>query len=132
MKHRTELKDKQPFKQRHRRIPPAMYQEVKDHLQQLLINGIIRKSYSPWSSNIVLARKKNRTLRMCVDYGHLNEKTIKDSYALPCIEEMLNALAGSKYYSTLDTKSGYHQVEIEETHKERTAFTVGPLGFLKI
>ena len=66
---------------------------------------------------------------MCVDYRNLNEKTIKDSYALPRIEEMFDALAGSKYYSTLDMKSGYHQVDIEETHKERTAFTVGPLGF---
>ena len=64
---------------------------------------------------------------MCVDYGYTNEKTIKDSYALPRIEEMFDALARSKYYSTLDMKSGYHQVEIEETHKERTSFTVGPL-----
>ena len=106
-----------------------MYQEVKDHLQQLLINGIIRKPYSPWSSNIALARKKDGTLRMCVDYRHVNEKTIKDSYALPRIEETFDALARSKYYNTLDMKSGYHQVEIEETHKERTSFTVGPLDF---
>ena len=97
VKHGIELKDEQPFKQRHRRIPPAMYQEVKDHLQHLLTNGIIRKSYSPWSSNIVLAPKKDGTPRMCVDYRYLSEKTIKDAYALPRIEEMFDALAGSKY-----------------------------------
>ena len=66
---------------------------------------------------------------MCVDYRHTNEKTMKDSYALPRIELMFDALDRSKYYSTLDMKSGYHQVEIEETHKERTSFTVGPLDF---
>ena len=127
--HKIELYDEQPFKQRCRRIPPAMYEEVKDHLQQLLASGVIRRSHSPWSSNIVLVRKKDGKLRMCVDYRQLNRLTIKDSYSIPRIEEMFDALSGSKYYSTLDMKSGYHQVEIEESHKERTAFSVGPLGF---
>lgn len=66
---------------------------------------------------------------MCVDYRMLNKRTIKDSYALPRIEDILDTLSGSKFFSVLDMKSGYHQVEIEETHKQRTAFTVGPIGF---
>ena len=59
----------------------------------------------------------------------LNNRSVKDAYALPRIEEVFDILKGSKYFSTIDMKSGYHQVEVEDTHKERTAFTVGPLGF---
>ena len=61
----------------------------------------------------------------------LNAKTVKDSYSLPRIEEMFDALSGARYFTTLDMKSGYHQIEIEGSHKERTAFTVGPLGFFE-
>lgn len=68
---------------------------------------------------------------MCVDYRQLNSKTVKDSYALPKIEDILDCLHGSCWFSTLDMKSGYHQVEVEESHKERTAFALGPLGFWK-
>ncbi|XP_046550819.1 uncharacterized protein LOC124260534 [Haliotis rubra] len=68
VKHRIDLEDDRPFKQRHRRIPPAMYQEVKEHLQQLFTSGVIRHSFSPWSSNVVLVRKKSGKLRMCVDF----------------------------------------------------------------
>ena len=109
--------------------PLAMFNEVRDHLQQLLDAGIIRKSYSPWASNIVLVRKHDNSLRMCVDFRMLNQRTVKDSYSLPRVEEILDALSGSKYFSVLDMKSGFHQIDILESHKERTAFTVGPLGF---
>ena len=133
IKHRIDLCTGQetPFKQRHRRIPPMMIEEIRQHLEQLLSAGIIRKSKSPWASNIVLVRKKNGSLRMCVDYRSLNKKTVRDAYALPRIEEIFDVLKGSKYFSTIDMKSGYHQVEITEEHKERTAFTVGPLGFFE-
>ena len=130
VRHHIDLVESTPFKQRHRRIPPAMFDEVRDHLRQLLAAGIIRRSHSPWSSNVVLCRKKDGgKLRMCIDYRQLNTNTIKDSYALPRSEEILEALGGNHYYTVLDMKSGYHQVEVEESHKKRTAFTVGPLGF---
>jgi len=129
-KHRIELNNPTPFKERHRRIPPGMVEEVRAHLEQLLTGGIIRKSKSPFASNIVLVRKKSGKLRMCVDYRLLNNRTIKDAYALPRVEEIFDCLHG-KYFSTIDMKSGYHQVELEEEHKERTAFTVGPLGFFE-
>ena len=132
VKHRIDLIDDTPFKQRHRRIPPSMIQEVKDHLQQLLAAGVIRKSYSPWSSNVVLCRKKNGKIRMCIDFRQLNQRTRKDSYALPRIDELLDSLGGNKYFSVIDMKSGYHQIDIEESHKEQTAFTVGPLGFYEL
>nr|ATA66769.1 Pol, env [Haliotis discus hannai] len=108
-----------------------MYEEVRTHLQELLSAGVIRPSHSPWASNVVLARRKDGRLRMCIDFRQLNNRTIKDSYALPRIEELLDCLGGMKYFSVLDMKSGYHQVELEEAHKQRTAFTVGPLGFFE-
>nr|KAG5695429.1 hypothetical protein BaRGS_033554 [Batillaria attramentaria] len=129
VRHRIELSDERPFKQRHRMIPPSMLDEVRSHIQQLLASGVIRRSHSPWSSNIVLARRKDGRLRLCTDFRQLNNRTIKDAYALPRMEEILDCLSGSHYFSVLDMKSGYYQVEIEEEHKERTAFTVGPLGF---
>ena len=129
VEHNIELYEEMSFKQRPRRIPPSMYQEVRNHLQQLLDAGIIRKSKSPFSSNVVLCRKKNNELRMCVYYRQLNNRTKKDAYALPIVEEILENLSDNSYFTVLDAKSGYHQVNIKEEHKERTAFTVGPMGF---
>lgn len=129
VKHMINLTDETPFKQRHRRIPPAMIDEIRAHIEQLEASGIIRPSHSPFASNVVLVRKSDGKLRMCVDFRQLNKRTVRDSYALPRIEEILDILAGSKYFTVLDMKSGYHQVEVLEEHKCRTAFTVGPLGF---
>lgn len=129
IRHNIKLSDETPFKMRHRHIPPAMYQEVKDHLRQLLECGVIESSSSPFASPVVLVRKKNGALRFCVDYRQLNSRTIKDSYALPRIEEMIDNLGGCRYFSSLDMRAGYYQVEVEEADKEKTAFTVGPLGF---
>ena len=131
IKHRIDLIDETPFKQRHRRIPPCMLEEVQQHIEQLLAGGIIRPSRSPWTSNVVLVRKKSNELRLCIDYRMLNQRTVKDSYALPRIEEVFDCLSGTKYFSTIDMKSGYHQVELEEHHKERTGFTVGSIGFFE-
>ena len=128
-KHNIKLTDDLPFKQRHRRIPPGMMQEVRDHLAELLRAGIIQESFSPFASAIVLVRKKNNQLRFCVDYRQLNAKTIKDSYALPRIDEMLDNLSGNSYFSSLDLRMGYYQVEMAEEDKYKSAFTAGPLGF---
>lgn len=131
VEHRIELNDESPFKQRFRRIPPSMLDEVREHLEQQLSAGIIRRSHSPFSSNVVLVRKKDGQLRICIDYRHLNSRTKKGNYALPRIDEILDSLAGNTYFSVLDMKSGYYQIPIAEEHKERTAFTVGPLGFFE-
>ncbi len=128
VQHRIELTDEIPFRQRHRRIPPSVYQELRSHLQSLLDQNIISKSHSPWCSNVVVARKKDKSLRLCIDYRQLNNRTIKDAYALPRLEETLDCLAGSKYFTVLDMRSGYHQVEVADEHKCRTAFSVGSLG----
>ena len=91
--------------------------------------GTIRRSFSPWASAVVLVRKKDGGLRFYIDLCNLNNRTIKDGHSLPRIEDNLDSLHGSVWFSTLDLKSGYWQVELEEEAKPLTAFTMGPLGF---
>jgi hypothetical protein len=93
--HKIELTDEVTFKQKCRKIPLNMYMEIKNHLQQLLDAGLIRKSKSPWSSNVVLCKKKNKSLRMSNDYRELNNRTKKDCYALPRTDEILEALSNN-------------------------------------
>jgi hypothetical protein len=95
----------------------------------MLDMGAIRPSNSPFSSNVVTVRKKDGSIRFCLDFRKLNSRTHKDAYALPRIDDTLHLLAGSRYFSKLDLKAGYWQVEIEEQDKEKTAFQVGNLGF---
>ena len=106
-----------------------LYEEVRKHLKEMVEIGAIRKSNSPWASAVVLVRKKDGSLRFCIDLRHLNNRTVKDAYSLPRIEETLDCLNGAKIFTSLDLKSGYWQVEMEEESKPLTAFTVGPVGF---
>uniref|UniRef100_A0A3Q3K843 Gypsy retrotransposon integrase-like protein 1 n=1 Tax=Monopterus albus TaxID=43700 RepID=A0A3Q3K843_MONAL len=128
VKHRIRLSDETPFKQRPHPIHPHDMEAVRRHLQDLLDSGIIRESESPFASPIVVVRKKDGSVRLCVDFRKLNLQTIKDAYALPKLEETFSALAGSKWFSVLDLKSGYYQIEMDESDKHKTAF-VCPLGF---
>ncbi len=129
VKHDIKLTDDKPIKERYRRIPPGLQEEVRNHLKEMLDCGVIRPSHSPYAAPVVLVRKKDKSLRFCVDFRSLNSKTIKDAHSLPRIEETLDALSGSRCFSTLDLKAGYWQVEVAEQDKQKTAFTVGPLGF---
>ena len=129
VKHKIELTEDNPMRQRYRRIPPGLYDEVRKHLRMMLEAGVIRPSQSAWRSPVVLVRKKDQSLRFCVDYRSLNAVTRKDAQDIPRIEETLDHLHGAQFFSCLDLKSGYWQVEIEEEHKPLTAFSVGPLGF---
>uniref|UniRef100_A0A3B3I0W1 Gypsy retrotransposon integrase-like protein 1 n=1 Tax=Oryzias latipes TaxID=8090 RepID=A0A3B3I0W1_ORYLA len=128
VKHKIKLSDPTPFKQRPRPIHPQDVDSVRNHLQDLLGSGIIRESTSPFASPIVVVRKKDGGVRLCIDYRKLNSQTIKDAYALPKLEDTFTALSGSKWFTVLDLKSGYYQIEMEEEDKEKTAF-VCPLGF---
>ena len=131
VKHKIRLDNYTPFKERYRRIPPHLFDEVKNHLKEMIEVGAIRKSNSCWASAIVLVRKKDGSLRFCIDLCKLNAQTIKDAYSLPCIDETLGCLGGATIFTSLDLRSGYWQVEMEEESKPLTAFTVGPLGFYK-
>ena len=104
--------------------------EVKAHIQKLLDQGVIKPSHSPYASPIVLARKKDGSLRMCIDYRRLNAKTCRDSFPLPRIEEALDSLKGAKYFSTLDLASGYNQIAVDEADKHKTAF-ITPFGLFQ-
>lgn len=128
VKHHINLHDSTPFKHRARPIHPQDIEAVRKHLRELLDAGVIRESESPFSSAIVVVKKKNGDIRLCIDYRKLNLQTIKDAYALPNLEESFSALTGSKWFSVLDLKSGYYQIEMNEEDKPKTAF-VTPLGF---
>ncbi|MEW8316224.1 MAG: reverse transcriptase domain-containing protein [Candidatus Thiodiazotropha endolucinida] len=129
VEHRIKLTNEEPFKEPYRRIPPALIEEVREHIQEMLQAGAIRNSESPYSSNVVIVRKKDGSIRFCVDFRKLNSRTIQDAYAIPRIEDSLHLLAGTKYFSKLDLRSGYWQVEVAEEDKCKTAFQVGTLGF---
>ena len=129
VKHKITLTDDRPFKERYPRILPHQYEEFKKHLQEMLGIGAIRKSQSPWASAVILVRKKDGSLRFCIDLRKLNARTIRDAYGLPRIDETLDCLKGALLFSSIDLKAGYWQVEIDEDSKPFTAFTVGPLGF---
>ena len=90
-----------------------MYDDVKAHLQEMLDISAIRKSHSPLASTVVLVQKKDGSLRFCIDVRKLNNWTIKDAYSLPHIDETLNSLQGSQWFSLLNLKSGYWQVEMD-------------------
>ncbi|KAL0185385.1 hypothetical protein M9458_021082, partial [Cirrhinus mrigala] len=128
--HDIPLTDDVPVRQRYRRLPPSEYDVVKTHINQLLEAQIIRESCSPYASPIVLVKKKDGSLRMCVDYRQLNSKTRKDAFPLPRIEETLDALTGARWFSTLDLASGYNQVPVTEGDKAKTAFCT-PFGLFE-
>ena len=106
-----------------------MYDDVRAHIQEKLDVGAIHKSHSPWASTVVLVQKKDGSLRFCIDLRKLNNWTVKDAYLLPHIDETLDSLQGSEWSSSLNLKSGYWQVKMDEESKPLTAFTLGPLGF---
>lgn len=128
VEHHIRLHDPRPFRERSRRLAPADIDDVRRHIQQLLAAGIITESRSPYASPIVVVRKKNGTIRICIDYRTLNNRTTPDQYTMPRIDDALDSLSGSQWFSVLDLRSGYYQIEMAEEDKEKTAF-ICPLGF---
>lgn len=111
-----------PVRQKLRRTPFGFEKEEEAHLQKMLDANVIQSSTSEWSSApvTVLVRKKDGEVRLCIDYRQLNQKTVKDFYPLPNIEDCLSTLSGSIYFSTLDMKVGYYQVEIDPADRKKT------------
>ncbi len=96
-----------------------MYEEVKQHIQEMLACGAIRPSSSPYASGAVLVRKSDGSLRFCLDFRKINSKTIKDAYFLPRIEETIDNLQGATWFSSLDLQAGYWQVPMAGEDKEK-------------
>ena len=122
--HHIDTGNAHPIRQPPRRIPPLQRKQAQEILQKMLEKDIVQPSTSPWASPIVLVRKKDGSQRFCVDYRKLNGITKKDAYPIPRIDDTLDTLAGSCWFSTLDLVSGYWQVEMSPTDREKTAFCV--------
>lgn len=124
VKHHIDTGDERPFKNRPYRLPQMKYDEMKKQVMSIAEKGIIRPSTSNWASNVLLVKKKDSTWRMCIDYRELNKKTKNvDPYLMPRIDDTLDQLGTAKFVCTLDLISGYHQVELTEDSKPKTAFT---------
>ena len=115
--------DHPPLRQQPRRQSPWSRAETTKLIQEMNERDIIEPSNSPWAAPIVLIKKSDGSTRFCVDYRRLNDITKKDAYAIPRIEDSVNTLAGARWFSTLDLTSGFWQVELDDTAKEKTAFT---------
>ncbi len=109
------------------RLSPAEVQEVEKQIKELLKQGLIEPSNSPYGAPIIFVKKKDGTLRMCCDWRRLNAQTVKSRYPLPRIDELLDALQGAQIFSSLDLQSGYHQILIHPEDAPKTAFTT-PFG----
>ena len=108
------------------RIPAHYVEEVEQQIEEMLAQGIIEESSSPWMAPAMFVRKKTGDLCLCVDYRELNKKTVKDAYPLPLPDEVQDRLAGATIFTTLDLQCGYWQMPINLSDREKTAFCLGP------
>jgi hypothetical protein len=110
-----------PISKRPYRMPPKELAELKTQLLELLDKGYIRPCSSPWGCPALYVKKKDGSLRLCVDYRPLNAVTIKNKYPLPCIDVLFDQLAGVRVFSKIDLRSGYHQIKIRPCDIPKTA-----------
>ncbi|MGL5706847.1 MAG: reverse transcriptase domain-containing protein [Aeromonas sp.] len=127
VRHKIDTGDSPPLRQRPRRIPCHLKDQLSDLIDDMLKQNIIRPSDSPWAAPVVLVKKKDGSIRLCIDFRRLNQVTRRDSYPLPRIDDTLDALGGAQMFSTLDLASGYWQVEMDSVDQEKTAFVL-PTG----
>ena len=104
------------------RMAPVELQELRVQLQELLDKGFIRPSTSPWGAPVLFAKKKDKTLRLCIDYRQLNRVAIKNRYPLPRIDDLFDQLRGARVYYNIDLHTGYHQLRVRETDIPKTTF----------
>ena len=103
-------------------MTPAELKELKAQLEELLNKGFIRPSTSPWGAPVLFVKKKDGSLRLCIDYRQLNRATIRNQYLLPRIDKLFDQLQGSRVHSMIDLRSGYHQLKLRENDVSKTAF----------
>src|SRR3989442_11297372 len=104
------------------RMAPLELEELKKQLQELLDKGFIRPSVSPWGAPVLFVKKKDGTMRMCIDYRRMNQATVKNKYPLPRMDDLFDQLQGAKVFSKIDLRSGYHQLKIAKEDIPKTAF----------
>ncbi|GJY35850.1 putative reverse transcriptase domain-containing protein, partial [Tanacetum coccineum] len=104
------------------RLAPSEMQELSGQLQELQDKGFIRPSHSTWGAPVLFVKKKDGSFRMCIDYMELNKLTVKNLYPLPRIDDLFDQLQGSRFFSKIDLRSGYHQLRVHEDDIPKTAF----------
>lgn len=120
--HRINTGDASPIHRRPYRVSATERAIIQKEVDKMMDKDIIEPSSSPWASPVVLVKKKDNSWRFCVDYRHLNKITKKDVYPLPRIDDALDCLHGSQYFSSIDLRSGYWQISVDEMDREKTAF----------
>ena len=111
-----------PMSRKPYRMAPTELKELKSQLQELLDKGFIRPSVSPWGAPVLFVKKKDGTLRMCIDYRQINKVTVKNKCSLPRIEDLFDQLKGAGVFSKIDLRSGYYQLRVKEGDVPKTAF----------
>ena len=104
------------------RMEPVELQELKVRLQELLDKGFIIPSTSPWGASVLFVKKKDKTLRLCIDYRQLSRVTIKNQYLLPRIDDLFDQMKGARVYSKTDLRTSYYQLRVRETDIPKTTF----------
>ena len=128
--HYVDTGEARPVRQSLRRYPATHVEAISQHVDKMLKQGIIEPASSPWASNVVLVKKKDGSLRCCIDYRQLNSVTKKDVYPLPRIDDCLDAMSSASLFSTFDLRSSYHQVEVAPQDRDKTTF-ICPRGMYR-
>lgn len=128
VKHVIDTGDSLPIKQRYYPVSPYIQRIIDKEIDEMLALGVIEPSNSAWASPVVMVKKSSGDYRFCIDFRKINQITRRDAYPLPYVSSILDRLSKARYFSSIDIKSAYHQIVLEESSKEKTAFTVPTRG----
>jgi len=106
------------------RMSASELAELKKQLEDLLDKKFVRPSVSPWGAPVLLVKKKDGSMRLCIDYRQLNKVTIKNRYPLPRIDDLMDQLVGAHVFIKIDLRSGYHQIKVKDEDMQKTAFRI--------